>query len=337
MSLNKPIRRIAVIGTGAIGSSWAALYLARGLDVIAVDPARHAESNLRRYVDTAWHALSELGLSPKASPQHLDFTPDLTRAVADADFVQESGPELEELKIRLFADMDAAAPPDSIIASSSSGLTMSVLQSACKHPERCILGHPFNPPHLIPLVEVVGGANTSPEAIQQAVSFYTSIGRKPIQLRKEVAGHAANRLQAALYREMAFLIEQGVLSVADADAAVCWGPGLQWGVMGPNLLLHLAGGQGGIRHFMEYFAGPLDTWWNKLGNGKFTAQFQQTVVDGILQEVGNRSVEQLTRERDQMLLGLVRLRTSPAKASASSKKAARTSQNARLHSRPRTR
>jgi 3-hydroxyacyl-CoA dehydrogenase len=326
MSLNKPIRRIAVIGTGVTGSSWVALYLARGLDVIAMDPAPHAESNLRRYVDTVWPALAELGLSPKASPQHLDFNSDLTQAVSGADFIQESGPEREELKIRLFADMDAAAPPDSIIASSSSGLTMSVIQSGCRHPQRCVVGHPFNPPHLIPLVEVVGGANTSSETIQQAVSFYASIGKKPIHLHKEVAGHAVNRLQAALYREIAFLIEQGVLSVADADAAVCWGPGLQWGIMGPNLLFHIAGGQGGIRHFMEHLAGPMDTWCNKLGNGKFAEQFQQTVVEGILEEVGNRPVEQLARERDEMLLGLLRLRTSPAKASASSKKTARTSQ-----------
>jgi len=156
-------------------------------------------------------------------------------------------------KIKLFADMDAATPPDSIIASSSSGLTMSVMQSACKHPERCVIGHPFNPPHVVPLVEVVAGEKTSPETVQRAIAFYASIGKKPIHVRKEVVGHVANRLQAALYREIVYLIEQGVLDVADSDAAVCWGPGLRWGLMGPNLLFHLGGGPGGIHHFMDSF------------------------------------------------------------------------------------
>ncbi len=324
MSLSKPIRRIAVIGTGITGSSWAALYLARGFDVIAMDPAPNAESNLRRYVDTAWQALARLGLSPKASPQHLDFIPDLAQAVHDADFIQESGPEHEECKVCLFADMDAAAPPDSIIASSSSGLAMSVIQYACNHPDRCVIGHPFHLPHLTPLVEVVGGVNTSPEAIRGAISFYDSIGRKPIQLRREIAGHAANRLQAALYREIASLIEQDVLSVTDADTALCWGPGLHWGAMGPNLF-HVAGGQGGIRLFLEKMAGLIDGKWNELGNAKLTPQLQQTIVEGVLQEIGNRSLEQLARERDDMLLGLLRLRASSAKVSGSSRKAARNS------------
>src|SRR4051812_26823651 len=147
MSFNKPIRRVAIVGTGVIGASWAALYLARGFNVVATDPAPNAEANLRRYVDAAWKDLTALGLSPKASRDNLRFTPDLKEALTNADFVQENGPERKDFKIKLFADMDAAAPLDSIIASSSSGLTMSVMQSACKHPERCVIGHPFNPPH----------------------------------------------------------------------------------------------------------------------------------------------------------------------------------------------
>src|SRR6267143_6860166 len=251
MKYDKPIRRVAIVGTGVIGASWAAQYLARGFEVIATDPAPNAEANLRKYVEEAWPALTDIGLSPGASRDRLAFTSAMNKALAQADFVQENGPERPDFKIKLFADIDHATPPDSIIASSSSGLTMTVIQSNCERPERCIIGHPFNPPHIIPLVEVVGGAKTSPDAVQQAMAFYASIGKKPMHLKKELPGHVANRLQAALFREVAYLIEQDVLSVADADDAVSWGPGLRWGVMGPNLQFHLAGGSGGIQHFLE--------------------------------------------------------------------------------------
>jgi 3-hydroxyacyl-CoA dehydrogenase len=324
MSLNKPIRRIAIVGTGVIGASWAALYLARGFNVVATDPAPNAEASLRQYIDAAWKDLTVLGLSPKASRDHLEFTFNMKQALSDADFVQENGPERQEFKIKLFADMDAATPPASIIASSSSGLTMSVMQSACTHPERCVIGHPFNPPHVIPLVEVVAGAKTSSEAVQQAISFYTSIGKKPIRVRKEVVGHVANRLQAAIYREVVNLIEKGVLDVTDADTAVCWGPGLRWGVMGPNLLFHLGGGQGGIQHFMEHLSGPVATWWKDLGTQtEFTPQIKQTIIDGVLQEVAGRSIDQLAEERDEVLLGLLALRTKQAKAPSAALKIAK--------------
>lgn len=322
MSLNKPVRRIAIVGTGVIGASWAALYLARGFDVVATDPAPNAEANLRQYIDAAWKDLTVLGLSPKASRDHLEFTLDMKKALSDADFVQENGPERQDFKIKLFADMDAATPADSIIASSSSGLTMSVMQSACNHPDRCVIGHPFNPPHVIPLVEVVAGEKTSTEAVEQAISFYTSIGKKPIRLQKEVVGHVANRLQAALYREVVYLIEQGVLDVADADTAVCWGPGLRWGVMGPNLLFHLGGGQGGIQHFMDHLSGPVSTWWKDLGAlTEFTSQVKQTIIAGVLQEAGGRSLDQLARERDEVLLGLLSLRSRQNEASPAAKSA----------------
>jgi len=315
MAKKKEIRNVAIVGTGVIGASWAALYLARGLNVTATDPGPNAEANLRRYIDEAWKDLTVIGLSPNASRDHLKFTTDLKQALADADLVQENGPERKDFKIKLFADMDAATPPDSIIASSSSGLTMSVMQSACKHPERCVIGHPFNPPHVIPLVEVVAGEKTSPETVQRAIEFYASIGKKPIHVRKEVVGHVANRLQAAIYREVVYLIEQGVLDVADSDAAVCWGPGLRWGVMGPNLLFHLGGGQGGIKHFMEQFTGPLSIWWKDLGTiTDFSPQVKQTIVDGVLKETGKRSIEELERERDTMLLELLATRAKGEKA-----------------------
>src|SRR5580700_6757067 len=223
MSFNKPVHRVAIVGTGVIGASWAALYLARGFDVIATDPAPNAEASLRKYVDEAWNSLATIGLSTGATRDRLSFTSNMSEALAKADFVQENGPERPDFKIKLFAEMDDATPPDSIIASSSSGLTMDVIQSGCKRPERCLIGHPFNPPHIIPLVEVVGGDKTSPDAIRQAMTFYAAVGKKPILLNKAFPGHVANRLQAALYREIVYLIEQGVLSVADADTAVSYG------------------------------------------------------------------------------------------------------------------
>jgi 3-hydroxyacyl-CoA dehydrogenase len=311
MSFDKPIRRIAIVGTGVIGASWAALYLARGFEVIATDPAPDAEANLRKYVDEAWSLLTSIGLSAGASRDGLEFTADMRKALAKADFVQENGPERVDFKIQLYADMDAATPPESLIASSSSSLTMSVVQSKCQHPERCVIGHPFNPPHVIPLVEVVGGAKTSSAAIQRAMAFYQSIGKRAILLRKEVPGHVANRLQAALYREVLYLIEQGVLSVADADDAVSWGPGLRWGVMGPSLQFHLGGGAGGIQHFIEHLLPVMSSGlWKALGTPTVTPELKQALIDGVLQEAGRSSVAQLAAAENEVLLGLLRLRAA---------------------------
>jgi hypothetical protein len=202
MSTNKPIRRIAIIGTGVIGASWSAQFLAKGLDVIATDIAPDAETSLRRFVKAAWPALERLGLEPGASQSRLTFTADLPAAVGAADLVQENGPERIDFKKKLYRQLDDLLPADVIIASSSSGLTMSEIQSDCRlHPERCVIAHPFNPPHLVPLVEIVGGAKTSEETIQRVSEFYTSLGKQTVRLHKEVPGHVANRLQAALARE----------------------------------------------------------------------------------------------------------------------------------------
>jgi 3-hydroxyacyl-CoA dehydrogenase len=312
MSFNKPIRRIAIVGTGVIGASWAAQYLARGFDVVATDPAPNAEENLRKYVDEAWEQLTILGLMPVASRDRLSFTANLKEALANADFVQENAPERPEFKIKLFAEMDAATPVDSIIASSSSGITPSVMQSNCKHPERVLVGHPFNPPHIVPLVEIVGGTKTLPEAIQRAIEFYASIGKKPILLNKELPGHVANRLQAALYREIMFLIQQGVLSVADADDAVSFGPGLRWGVMGPSLQWHLGGGAGGIRHFMDHLMDPMAGLIKTLGTPDVTPELKKTIAEGVLQEAGDHSVDQLAQNENELLVGLLRLRSQQA-------------------------
>jgi 3-hydroxyacyl-CoA dehydrogenase len=299
------IRRIAIVGTGTIGASWATHFLARGFDVIATDPGPGAESALRSYVDGAWDTAARLGLAAGASRDRLSFTTDLAAAVGESDFVQENAPERPELKVKLLADIDAAAAPSTIIASSSSGITMSVMQAQCVHAERTVIGHPFNPPHVIPLVEVVGGAGTSPEVIAAAMDFYTAIGKKPVLLKKELPGHVANRLQSALYREVVHLIADGVLGVADADDAVSWGPGLRWGVMGPNLLWHLGGGEGGIAHFMETLMPRMTEGWSALGNPTFTPELEKQIVTGVLEEAGARSIGELAAERDAMLLDLI--------------------------------
>jgi carnitine 3-dehydrogenase len=310
MSLNQPVHRIAIVGTGVIGASWAAYYLARGFEVVATDPGPQAEANLRKYVDDAWPLLTQVGLSPGASRDRLTFNPDMSRALAEADWVQENAPERPDFKIKLFAQMDEATPPNSIIASSSSGITMDVIQSGAKRPERCVIGHPFNPPHVVPLVEVVGGAKTSEATIERAMAFYASIGKKPVRLHKALPGHVANRFQAALYKEVLYLVQQGVLSVADADVAVCYGPGIRWGVMGPSLQWHVGGGQGGIQHFMEHLMDPLASMMKTLGTPEITPQLKQTVVDAVLKEAGGRSVEELAREENLVLTGLLKLRSA---------------------------
>jgi carnitine 3-dehydrogenase len=308
MESHKPIHRIAIVGTGLIGASWAAYYLAHGFDVVATDPAPKAEASLRKYVEEAWELLTEAGLSPGASKDRLEFASSMQVALADADFVQENGPERPDFKAKLFADMDEATSPDAILASSSSSITMDVIQSLCKRPERCVIGHPFNPPHIIPLVEIVGGAKTSEETIERTMAFYGSIGKKPIRLYKALSGHVANRLQAALYKEILYLVQEGVLSVEDADVAVCYGPGLRWGVMGPSLQWHVGGGAGGIHHFMEHLMGPLTGMMSVLGTPQVTDELKQIVVDGVVGEAGNKSVDLLAREENKVLVGLLALR-----------------------------
>src|SRR5881227_1502633 len=277
MTDTKPIRRIAIIGTGVIGASWTALFLAKGLQVVATDVAPNAEAALRKFVETAWPALKRLGLSPEASQSNLWFTPALAQAVANADLVQENGPERIDFKQKLYGELDQMLPPEVIIASSSSGLTMSEIQKGARsHPERCVIAHPFNPPHLIPLVEIVGGAKTSEETIRRAAEFYTSIGQRTVRLNKELPGHVANRLQAALGREVYHLVSEGVVSAADVDTALSWGPGLRWGVMGNMMLNHLGGGPGGIEHFFQQFTGPMTAWWKTLGSPVLTRRCKRS-------------------------------------------------------------
>jgi len=301
--------KIAVVGTGVIGMSWAACFLAQGYDVAATDPAPGAEAHLRKRVNDFWPAMERLGVAPGASPERLSFHHDLQTAVADAIFIQENGPERVDIKRDTIKHIDAAAPVDTLIATSSSGIRISDIQDAAQHPERILLGHPFNPPHLIPLVEVVGGRLTSTQAIQQAMDFYTAIGKKPILLRKEVKGHIANRLQAALWREAFHLVEEGVATVSDIDTAIAHGPGLRWALLGPFLNLHLSGGEGGIKHVLEHLGAPIEEWWEDLGEVEFSAELIAKFSEGVNDELqGAQRLEDIVAERDDILLTLLSLK-----------------------------
>jgi len=300
------VKRVAVVATGVIGASWAAYFLARGLDVDATDPSPGAEERLRASVAQHWPTLERFGLAEGASADRLRFHPRLEDAVAQADFVQENGPERMEIKAELFRRMDAAARPHVVLASSSSGLAISGVQAQCKHPERVVLGHPFNPPHLIPLVEVVGGEHTSADAVARTMAFYAAIGKRPIHVKREVKGHIANRLQAALWREAFHLVDQGVASVADIDTAIAHGPGLRWAVMGPFMNLHLSGGAGGIAHVLDHLGGPIEDWWHDLGAPSMTADLKQQVAAGVADELGARRTADLEAARDILLMNLIR-------------------------------
>jgi carnitine 3-dehydrogenase len=300
------VRRVAVVSTGVIGASWAAHFLAHGLDVVATDPAPGAEERLRAEVATHWPMLERGGLADGASPQRLSFTADPAEAVADADFVQENGPEREDVKHALFAVLDAAARPDVVLASSSSGLLPSAIaRGAEKHPERVLVGHPFNPPHLTPLVEVVPGERSSEAAVEQAMAFYTAVGKRPIRVRQEVPGHIANRLQAALWQEAYSLVERGVASVADVDTAISQGPGLRWAVLGPFANKHLSGGPGGLRHDLEHLGPPTEAWWRDLRQVTHTPELVDKLVAGVDEELAGIDRAELVARRDAVLSALL--------------------------------
>jgi len=294
---------IGVVGTGVIGASWAAHFLAHGHDVTATDPAPGAEERLRADVAAHWPVLQPV---EAASPERLTFTTDPGAAVADADFVQENGPEREDVKHALYAVLDEAARPDVVLASSSSGmLPTTIARGAARHPERVLVGHPFNPPHLIPLVEVVPGEKTSEATVERALAFYAAVGKKPIRLRQEVPGHVANRLQAALWQEAYSLVERGVATVADIDAAIANGPGLRWAVLGPFLNQHLSGGPGGIAHILEHLGPPTEEWWRDLGRVTLSPELNAKLVSGVDDELAGIDPAELVARRDAVLTTLL--------------------------------
>jgi carnitine 3-dehydrogenase len=300
----KTIRRVALVGGGVIGSGWAARALAHGLDVVATDPAPGAEGKMRAAVENAWSALQRVGLKPGADVRRLSFVKSVEEAVRDADFIQESAPEREELKRKLHAQIDAAARPDVVIASSSSGLLPSRFQADCKRPERVVVGHPFNPVYLLPLVEVLGGDKTSPEAIDRAMGFYRSIGMYALKVRTEVPGYIADRLQEALWREALHMVGEGVATTAEIDDSIRFGPGLRWSFFGTCLIFHMAGGDEGMKHMLAQFGPALELPWTKLKAPKLTDELTQRMVEGTEAQAQGKSVKELERFRDDCLIAV---------------------------------
>ncbi len=301
------IKTIAIIGAGTIGSSWAALFLAYGYHVVVSDPSPDAEATTRRMIDSAWLTLQELGkVQNEANRNNLRFEPELEKALVDVDFVQENAPEREDFKIDLFARMDAILPEHVIISSSSSGLLVSRMQSRCTYPQRCVLGHPFNPPHVIPLVEVVGGEHTSEDCIQRTMDFYREVGKHPIRLNREIRGHIANRLQAAVWREVMHLVNENIASVQDIDAAMSKGPGLRWALLGPQAVFDLAGGNAGLAHLIDHLQPAMESWMDDLGNPRMTPELRERMIEGALQARNGKSIEELQRYRDDRLVEILK-------------------------------
>lgn len=299
------VTHVTSLGGGLIGQSWTALFLAAGMSVAVYDPDPATESRVRKTVEAAWPTLSELGLTDHGDPDRLDFCDDPRTAVEGAQFVQESVPERLALKHELYTSVEPALGDDTVVASSASGLTLSELQAGWRQPVRFILGHPFNPPHLIPLVEVMGNERTAPGVVARARGFYESVGKVTIEVRREVPGHVANRLQAALWREAIHLVNEGVATVADVDTAVSAGPGLRWAAMGPTTLFHLGAGTGGLAEFCERYADSFHRWWDDLGRPHLDLATTQRLVEGLAPMTAARSSEDLAARRDALIAAFI--------------------------------
>jgi len=294
-----------VLGAGVIGASWTALFLAAGRSVAVFDIADDVEKNVRAHVENTWPTLTQLGMTKRGNPDALTFHRRPVDAVDRAAFVQESVPERLELKHALYAEVEDALDANAVIASSASGLTLSEMQAGFRDPKRFVLGHPFNPPHLIPLVEVMGNTRTADGVVEAAEHFYADVGKVTIRVDKEVPGHVANRLQAAIWREALHLIKEGVASVEDVDKAVSAGPGLRWAALGPSQLFHLAAGEGGMAAFCDRYTESFHRWWDDLGEPRIDDVLRQQLIDGTAKATAGRSNSSLTAERDALLVDIL--------------------------------
>jgi carnitine 3-dehydrogenase len=299
------VTRVGILGTGVIGGAWALHFLRQGLQVVAYDPGPGSEDKLKHMVDQTWPTMKRLGLKDGASPDNLVFASSLEELGAEVQVIQESCPEELSQKQDLFAALDAATPAEVVICSSTSGLAMTDIQAKCSHPERTVVGHPFNPPYIIPLVEVVGGEKTSPECVDWAVDFYHSFGKKPIRMDKELSGFIANRLQEALWREALHMVNAGEATVQEIDDSIRFGPGLRWAIMGPCLTFHLAGGDEGMAHMLDHFGPSLLEPWTRLDAPELTSELRDRMVAGCLQSAEDNQVSDLVRRRDDCLIRIM--------------------------------
>lgn len=302
------VRQVAVVGAGVIGGGWVPHFLRMGLDVVVHDPSPNAEKRVLEILDLAWPTMERLGLRDGASRDRLLFEPSLEAAVANADVIQESSPERLAAKQDLFARLDDASRPDAVIISSTSGLRMTDIQAQCARPERTVIGHPFNPPYLVPLVEVVGGELTDPDVVDWTVAFFDTHGKCAIKMDMEVLGLITSRIQEAMWREMLHMVAEGEATVEQIDKAIVEGPGLRWAIMGPALTFHLAGGRGGIAHTLDQFEPALKEPWSRLVAPDLTDELRQRVIDGCEREAAGRSVDEMAAARDACLVEIMEVR-----------------------------
>lgn len=301
------IPSVGVLGGGLIGMSWASLFLARGLDVVVCDPRLQAETELHQFVTAAWPHLASLGLTRADTPRKAVFSTDIA-ALSGVGFVQENGPDRIATKQAIIADLERVIAPDALIASSTSSLKASDIQAHAAHPGRILVGHPMNPPHLVPMVELVAGRLTDEAAMQAATEFYRSIDRVPIRVKKEVAGHLANRLTSALYREAVHIAAEGIADVDSIDKAIAYGPGMRWALMGPHLIYHLGGGAGGYRHYLDHLGPTQEARWRDLGNPALTDDVRAMLVAGVEAELAGQDETTLVQRRDDALVELAKLK-----------------------------
>ena len=300
------VRRVAVIGTGVIGAGWVVHFLSRGFEVRATDPAPGMKDRLAAFIRQAWPAARKLGLAPDADPDAWSLEADVESATEGAEFVQENGPDDEDMKRRVFARIDAVAPPEVAIASSSSALLMTPIQKGLRHPGRCFLGHPFNPPYLIPLVEVSGGEETDPAVLDWAVAFYAAIAMKPVRLNHEISGHIAGRLAAAVWREAVSLVDRGIADAEAVDAAMAHGPGLRYALSGPTMIFHMGGGPEGLGHYLEHLGASQERRWASMEVPKLTPELCQKLVAGAEKQAAGRSMAELEKMRDAGLAAILK-------------------------------
>ena len=301
------LQTVAVIGAGTIGASWAACFLANGLEVVAVDPACE-EGELRRAINGMMPALESMGLVSDVDQSRLRFSSQIGDELAAAQFVQECVPERLDTKRETFQRLESVIDPQVIVSSSATALIPSDIQEGARRPERLLVGHPFNPPHLIPLVEVSGGEQTAPHVLDWAVEFYRAVGKAPVLMKREAYGHIANRLAAALFREAVHLVAEGITTVEDIDEVITQGPGLRWALQGPFTIYHLAGGDEGIAHYMRHLGPTQEARWQELGEPSLTEELTAQIVREVEEAAAGLSLAQLAQFRDAGLVELYRLK-----------------------------
>lgn len=302
-------KSVGIVGGGLVGMSWTSLFLAKGWDVVVVDPDPATEQRAAAFLTDAWPNLVDLGLAPDDEPRSPVVTQDYS-VLKNVDFVQENGPERLETKRAVIAEIEQHVRQDIVIASSTSSLKASDMQVGARYPDRILVAHPMNPPHLVPMVELAAGKNTSGAALDEAEHIYTSLDRVTLRLKKEVPGHLANRLTSALYREAVHLVAEGIAEVEDIDKAVAYGPGMRWAFMGPHLTYHLGGGSGGYRGYLDHLGPTQEHRWKSLGTPVLSEETKAALVEGVEKELATQDEATLVPRRDAALVELLKLKSS---------------------------